>query len=1760
MVLPYGRAMAKASEGCHRLARTAIAVAVVLALVASGCTSDDGESATREEAKTLLSTCPDLVFIACDEQVVEAEIPIVGTGMGLHYRSDRVPGRTVAPRWDAAKAVDLAGWTLTPHHVYDPTLQTVFQGDGATRSVEAVVGEGGELQVASADGSEVYAFSPKGQHLRTDDATTGALIHQFEYDEEGRLAALADCRGGRTEIIRTPSGLPFEIVGSRGHRTRLHTDPNDYLASSIDPIGGLTSVGYGSGGLLTSLSDPGGRKAAFEYDPDGRLGESTDGGGVVTRYSRTTEGERTTVTARTGDLPPVRSTSEELEPGVRRHSLDVPGHGSAEERIEPDGTRSIQLSDGTRVDVALTPDPRWGMQAPVLDTMTATTPGGNELHTSETRTATETRMTVSGATTRRTWDSGTNTFTSTDPSGRIATEQVDNCGNPTAISAPGTAPMTISYDERGRPVEIAEGVNRERVTTAKYLDDTGEVELTDPAGRVTRIALDPLGRIAAAVRPDGRRVTIQRAPSGAPIGVSIDGDQVQTLGWSPLGRLSTSGPTANGLDIDTMQFDELGRPAQLNRPGGGQVEYGWSDHGRLASIGPVEFGVDPQSGQLTSAISPGGVALQREYDGPLPTQQTATGPVPGSVAWSYDDTGRMESIDVAGTPQRFGYDDDGRVIAADSMMITRDPGTGRVASTDAGLVHTTVRYDDFGAVAGQSVRVGDQPLFDATYTRDSLGRVVGVSESIEGERHETAYVYDQAGRLTEATRDGASTTYTYDHHDNRTSAGGVPATYDAADQLTTRGDATYAWAPDGTMRSITTPAGTTTLHHDPLGNLTAASLPDGSEVTYVTDPFGRRTARLVDGNLAQGFLYGDDARPLAETGPDGTIASRFVYSGPGAPVLIETEQGTSRVISDLTGSPRLVVDTITGAVQQRLDFDPFGQTIVDTNPGFQPVSFGGGIADPSLQTVAMSNGSYDGASGTFASPSTNPLGGPSSVPDPVNGNQLITDGSLPDNPYVRAPAPEAPDLGFPGGSTGGPSGGGQGGMSRGTEGGRSAQPPNPYDGGSNGGGSGHGGHGTHGELGPAFFGGVLTVNGALSGLAGHASGAPELGVIPTGVSAAFGAYEFYHVGHKIHEGGARTPFQVALLLGYGTATIAEIGVLLGATTALLPFLAVAAVAAAAFALVYAASAYYTGSSTGDPHLTTHDGRAFEFQAVGEFVLTRADTGTFEVQVRQQPGTSTHPVSINTAVAVNTGGDRVSVYAEAEPPLRVNGAVVDLPAGSIDLPHGGKVVRRPTGEIEILGADAGSATLVRIVHRHQLAISVSVADSQRGHVDGLYGNANGDADDDLTSKDGTAVDSEPTDYTGPLYAVFGNSWRVTQAESLFEYAPGTDTSTFTDLEFPSAAATVDTLDPAQRALARAACESGGVSVQPFLDNCTLDVALLDDTSLITVALDAQQSSRRAEAAPPTTSTAVDVGDAVDGRITAAGSEAHYSFAGRAGIAVYLAAGDDCRDTGLLWIVLGPTGSSIGRSAPMCSDLGTVALDRDGTYTVQVVSRDDATGTFSFSIRPADAETTSEIAVGDHVAGTIATAGDRHRYSFTAEAGDVIYLKADDRCASLGLSWVIQGPEGSAVNVGNDLCRDLARQVLDRDGEYSIVVSGRDRSTGAYAFDVLMGEPTQTKTVRIGDHISGRIGGPGSQDRYEFDGRAGEVIALHAADECAPGHQVFMLRGPEGSAVNVSADVCNDLDRQELDRDGIYVISVTGIGSVTGDYTFDISSSG
>jgi RHS repeat-associated protein len=217
------------------------------------------------------------------------------------------------------------------------------------------------------------------------------------------------------------------------------------------------------------------------------------------------------------------------------------------------------------------------------------------------------------------------------------------------------------------------------------------------------------------------------------------------------------------------------------------------------------------------------------------------------------------------------------------------------------------------------------------------------------------YQYDTRGRLLNVARDNALVSvYDYDDNGNRLSLTN-PSTssvtlgsYDDHDRVVAYGSYEYTFNENGDLASKFNMATNeeTTYEYDARGALISAMLPDSTFVEYVIDGKGRRIGKKVNGVQIQGFLYKDQLRIAAELDGAGGILSQFVYIGDNqSPDFMIKAGSVYRFVKDQLGSPRVIVNVLTGAVAQTLDFDEFGNVLGDSMPGFQPFGFAGGIQD-----------------------------------------------------------------------------------------------------------------------------------------------------------------------------------------------------------------------------------------------------------------------------------------------------------------------------------------------------------------------------------------------------------------------------------------------------------------------------------------------------------------------------------------------------------------------------------------------------------------------------------------------------------------------------------------------------------------------------------------------------------------------------------------------------------------------------------------------
>ena len=254
----------------------------------------------------------------------------------------------------------------------------------------------------------------------------------------------------------------------------------------------------------------------------------------------------------------------------------------------------------------------------------------------------------------------------------------------------------------------------------------------------------------------------------------------------------------------------------------------------------------------------------------------------------------------------------------------------------------------------------------------------------------------------------------------------------------------------------------------------------------------------------------------------------------------------------------------------------------------------------------------------------------------------------------------------------------------------------------------------------------------------------------------------------------------------------------------------------------------TGATSldGDPHIITTNGVHYDFQGAGEFISLRDPDG-LEIQTRQapvattfNPGADSHDglatcVSLNTAVAARVGQHRVTyepnlsgVPDPSGMQLRIDGSLTALGAQGIDFGDGGRVLKSPAaaGALEIDFPDLTALSVVPGWWASQSKWYLNVIITRASAADGARGagaqlqalrsptsfSTGGLAGAILAGTwlpalpDGTSMGPMPStlhDRYVALYQNFANAWRVTNRNSLFDYAPGTSTSTYTLTTWP-----------------------------------------------------------------------------------------------------------------------------------------------------------------------------------------------------------------------------------------------------------------------------------------------------------------------------------------------------------------------------------------
>ncbi len=849
-----------------------------------------------------------------------------------------------------------------------------------------------EITLASEDGSEVYVFNRQGKHLRTLDALFGYVKYRFNYDTEGRLIGVSDMYDMETTIERDGSGCATGLRSPFGQTTTLNYDGNGCLSDITNPAGENTHFVYQDNGLMTEMSDPMGGLHTFTYDTLGRLIADRDPVGAEKFLQRSSwqGGYETTVTTAEG-----RERSydvEKLLDGTKRLVNVSEGGQTTVPLIAPNGTTTTSLPNGSEVKKLLSPDPRYGLESPVVKQQSLTMPSGLESTFGRSRTITQMSgltvtgmrdtITVNGKHTVREFDGINRISVTTSPEGRKSYVFMDEFGRTVKDSIPGMTAVHYAYDNKGFLIETRQG-NR---TTSFVYNDQGMMEtVTDPLNRTTTTEYDSVGRVMKKIFPDNREVLYTYDDNGNMTSLTPPGRPAHSFTYTPMNRTESYIPpaTPDSAGATYYEYNLDGQLVKTILPNGDSIKvvYDTSDcecswTGKPSSVvfdrGEMVFEYDSSTANLMRIITPESDSLGFTYDGSLLTSMTSFGTVNGSVEFLYDNDFRVIEQRVNGSnPVSYLYNNDGLLTQTGDLSISYNTENGLMTGTSLGNVTTEYTYNDYGEVSGYTAKFDSGVLFQTVYTHDDLGRITQIIETVQGVTKTFDYSYDLAGRLVQVDRnDTTISVYTYDDNGNRLSHetldGTVFGTYDDQDRMLSYGNASYGYDANGTLEWKAENSDTTRYTYDNLGNLISVLLPDGKLVEYVIDGKNRRIGKKVDGVFEYRLIYEDKINPVAMLDASGQVIARFVYgSKSNSPEYILTNGNVYRIISDHIGSTRIVINVLNGEVLQSVFYDEYGKILENTNLCIQPFLYAGGFYDNETKLVYYHTRNYDASSGRW---------------------------------------------------------------------------------------------------------------------------------------------------------------------------------------------------------------------------------------------------------------------------------------------------------------------------------------------------------------------------------------------------------------------------------------------------------------------------------------------------------------------------------------------------------------------------------------------------------------------------------------------------------------------------------------------------------------------------------------------------------------------------------------------------------------------------
>ncbi|MCA9405380.1 MAG: hypothetical protein KC684_02500 [Candidatus Omnitrophica bacterium] len=707
---------------------------------------------------------------------------------------------------------------------------------------DAMVHSSGKFVELSRDGT--------GRITQITDPDGNTIV--YEYDFYGDLVSVTDQKGNITQFRYDNKHNLMEIIDPRGiQAARNEYDNNGRLIATIDADGNRVEFNHDMANNQEVVIDREGGVTVYEYDAEGNVTKETNALGHINTFTYDDNDNQLTATDALGN-----TTTSTYDDGNNLLT-----------QTDPLGNTTTYTYNAFSQILSMTD--------PLNNVTTYTYDGQGNLSTTSD---------PLNHTTTNTYDTNGNLLTTTDPLGNVTTYTYDDFGNVlTETNALGHL-IVYAYDDNGNRLtetrtRTTSSGTEDLVTTFVYDADNRLIQTTDPAGNITRIEYNVIGKESARVDQKGRRTELYYDFRGNLIQTRFPDGTTEEMSYDKNGN-ETSRTDRSG-NITTFEYDAANRQIKVIAPDGGETATVYDDAGRPISV---------------------------------------TDPLGHATTYEYDDAGRnTKVIDALGNETQYAYDAAGRRISMTDALghVTQMAydAVGRLTQTtfDNGTTRT-VTYD----ALGRQIEEIDQAGVTTQYEYDELGRLITVTDALGGE---TSYTYDELGnRLTQTDANNHTTHWEYDslgsmverelplsmtehfvydatnnvtsHTDFNSQT--IVYTYDDNDRLirkTLPGSVITEWTytPNGQRATAVDSRGTTVYTYDGQDRLLSVIQPDGSEISYTYDLAGNRTSVTIPSGTTT-YLYDELNRLSRVTDPDGRITD-YTYNAVGSRESVSVSDG-----------------------------------------------------------------------------------------------------------------------------------------------------------------------------------------------------------------------------------------------------------------------------------------------------------------------------------------------------------------------------------------------------------------------------------------------------------------------------------------------------------------------------------------------------------------------------------------------------------------------------------------------------------------------------------------------------------------------------------------------------------------------------------------------------------------------------------------------------------------------------------------------------